>query len=232
MRQERDLASPTNGDSSMQPIVVLLGTSLHFSDQMLRFLGLEFPEVRFERTCNPGGVDAFCPAPSVVVLHEAVPGLSRRVEEIRARLPAAMLAIACSDAATVRRVSPKHPVSMLQLNAQIDVWLSVLRLLLCGQPYVPLDLLRDTGTPTVPNDVAAVPTAETQLTPREMQILPMIARGKQNKTIAEELGLSEHTVKLHTHNIFAKLKVSNRTGAANWYLSQSDGFGNQTSHGK
>ena len=53
-----------------------------------------------------------------------------------------------------------------------------------------------------------------------MEILPLIARGEQNKTIADKLGLSVHTVKLHSHNIFSKLGVSNRTGAANWYLSQ------------
>ena len=63
-------------------------------------------------------------------------------------------------------------------------------------------------------------TGSSKLTPREMEILALIARGEQNKAIAGKLGLSVHTVKLHSHNIFSKLGVSNRTEAANWYLSQ------------
>ncbi len=67
------------------------------------------------------------------------------------------------------------------------------------------------------------PGGDVCLTPRELQILPLIAQGLQNKVIAGTLDLSEHTVKLHTHNIFAKLGVSNRTAAAKWYLSRVEG---------
>lgn len=58
------------------------------------------------------------------------------------------------------------------------------------------------------------------LTNRERRVLPLIAQGKQNKVIASELAVSEHTVKLHVHNIIGKLGVRNRTEAARRYLAR------------
>ena len=47
--------------------------------------------------------------------------------------------------------------------------------------------------------------------------------------MAAELGLSEHTVKLHIHHLINKLGVSNRTGAAIWFLAQGEAGGTPTS---
>ncbi|HVT72925.1 MAG TPA: response regulator transcription factor [Lacunisphaera sp.] len=52
-----------------------------------------------------------------------------------------------------------------------------------------------------------------QLSPREMQVLSLVARGLSNKEIAAELGLVEGTVKIHVTNILSKLRVSDRTQA-------------------
>jgi two-component system, NarL family, response regulator YdfI len=51
------------------------------------------------------------------------------------------------------------------------------------------------------------------LTPREVEVLAMIAEGLGNKTIAHRLGISEHTVKFHVSSIFAKLGAASRTEA-------------------
>jgi len=53
----------------------------------------------------------------------------------------------------------------------------------------------------------------TTLTPREMEILALIAEGKSNKEIAAELFISVNTVKVHISNIFQKIEVSSRTEA-------------------
>jgi DNA-binding NarL/FixJ family response regulator len=58
---------------------------------------------------------------------------------------------------------------------------------------------------------AAAPT----LTPREIQVMELVAEGRRNKEIAFLLGISEETVQVHLKNIFAKLKVSERTAALN-----------------
>ena len=51
------------------------------------------------------------------------------------------------------------------------------------------------------------------LTGREMEVLKLVACGKTNRTIADELGISEKTVARHVSNIFVKLDVSSRAGA-------------------
>jgi DNA-binding NarL/FixJ family response regulator len=51
------------------------------------------------------------------------------------------------------------------------------------------------------------------LTPRELQVLRMVAAGETNKAIAAELVLSERTVDRHVSNIFAKLGASSRAAA-------------------
>jgi DNA-binding NarL/FixJ family response regulator len=48
------------------------------------------------------------------------------------------------------------------------------------------------------------------LTPREIEIAKMAARGLRNKAIAEDLSVSEGTVKTHLHSVFAKLGVCSR----------------------
>lgn len=52
--------------------------------------------------------------------------------------------------------------------------------------------------------------AEPSLTPRELEIVRRVARGLRNRTIAEELQISEGTVKIHLHNIYQKLEVNGR----------------------
>lgn len=59
----------------------------------------------------------------------------------------------------------------------------------------------------------AAETSLTVLSPREKEILRMVADGKPNKIIADELDISEHTVRNHISNIFQKLHVNNRTEA-------------------
>lgn len=56
----------------------------------------------------------------------------------------------------------------------------------------------------------------TGLTPREVEILAMVAVGSKNEEIAEKLCISPHTVKTHIYNIFKKIDVPNRLQAALW----------------
>lgn len=226
------LEKKPSADQKSCPTVILIGSSFHFSDQLLRMLRIGVEGVRFERLDGPHQLAEWERTPRVVIVHEAVDDLEECVETLRRDLRGTLIAIGCSNPAIVRQFRAwEHaaPVSALQMNVQVDVWFSILRLLLSGHPYVPVGVgIQNSVKPTaassksedsVPDEPLPDAIGPAKLTPREMEILPLIARGEQNKTIASKLGLSVHTVKLHSHNIFSKLGVSNRTGAANWYLS-------------
>jgi DNA-binding NarL/FixJ family response regulator len=62
------------------------------------------------------------------------------------------------------------------------------------------------------DDDAAFAVEET-LTPREVQVLELLAEGLPNKAIAERLGISDQTVKFHVSSISGKLGAANRTDA-------------------
>ena len=51
------------------------------------------------------------------------------------------------------------------------------------------------------------------LSPREIEVLRLMAEGLSNKTIAWRLSISEHTVKFHVNSIFSKLGAGTRTEA-------------------
>ena len=55
--------------------------------------------------------------------------------------------------------------------------------------------------------------ADIELTPRELDVLTLLAEGASNKTIARQLGISVHTAKFHVGSILDKLDATGRTDA-------------------
>jgi DNA-binding NarL/FixJ family response regulator len=83
------------------------------------------------------------------------------------------------------------------------------------QPSVARYVLSELQQETRPVDVTAPSLAALKavLTEREQEILALIARGFKNKDIAEQLFISEGTVKVHVNNILRKMSVSTRSEA-------------------
>jgi DNA-binding NarL/FixJ family response regulator len=68
-----------------------------------------------------------------------------------------------------------------------------------------------------------LPRTGHDLSPREREVLRLVAEGLPNKTIARRLGISEKTVKAHLTSVFTTLGVTDRTSAALW--AQRNGLG-------
>jgi two-component system, NarL family, response regulator LiaR len=71
--------------------------------------------------------------------------------------------------------------------------------------------------PAIPVEPSAIPDRAKMenlgITPREMDILELIAKGMSNREIAEKLYVSENTVKTHSSRVFSKLGAKRRTQA-------------------
>ena len=80
-----------------------------------------------------------------------------------------------------------------------------LRLAAPGEPAAVAVVSRDREATGAPGD--------TDLTPRELDVLALLAEGASNKMIARQLGISVHTVKFHVGSLLDKLDATGRTDA-------------------
>ena len=130
---------------------------------------------------------------------------------------------ASDDAATMRRVLDCGAAGFVPKNTLHEVMLGAFKLVMAGGVYVPPALLerngpaRSRGNTLQPGDFPfpssgrVSPSAE--LTERQREVLALLKQGLQNKQIARQLGLSEHTIKIHVAAILSALGVTNRTQA-------------------
>jgi DNA-binding NarL/FixJ family response regulator len=114
---------------------------------------------------------------------------------------------------------------VLKERDDLELSLSVRSILRGGAPIDPfiarriLELAHSTPT-TLPEANASPPAEEAQperssvdISPREHEILQLVAQGLTNREIAEQLFLSRHTVECHIKHVYQKLAVSTRTRA-------------------
>lgn len=82
-----------------------------------------------------------------------------------------------------------------------------------GTAVYNLTILDPTLTQTLLLPTATAPPLDEDLTPRELDVLQLLAEGLTNKAIAQRLEISEHTVKFHVNAIMSKLAAQSRTEA-------------------
>lgn len=145
--------------------------------------------------------------PDVVVMDLRMPGGGgvEATEQIREAFPAARIIILT----TYEGDEDIHRA--LEAGAQAYLLKDMVRKQL-------LDTIREVhaGKRAIPPPVAArlaEHTPRTPLSPRELEVLTLVAEGLRNKEIGAKLNISEDTVKIHIKNIFTKLNVIDRTQA-------------------
>ena len=120
----------------------------------------------------------------------------------------------------VRQSIEAGAVGYIPKSSEPEILVNALKLVLSGGVYLPPNVLgamsaQDARAEPSGNGGLADSTQDqiARLTPRQREVLALMAQGKSNKEIAKELGLAAGTVKIHVSSIFKALKVTNRTRA-------------------
>lgn len=106
-----------------------------------------------------------------------------------------------------------EPGGVIALDADADTLVSAIRAIAMGlrvmDPHLSFD--QRGGAPRSAGPETA--RIESSLSPREREVLGLVATGLPNKSIARSLGISDHTVKFHVSSVLTKLDAGSRTEA-------------------
>jgi len=140
-------------------------------------------------------------APDVVVMDLLLPGGIDGIETTRrVRGRARVVALTAStDEARMNAVLRAGAAGYVRKDADPETLLAAVRAVAAGRSYVD------------PNAAGAVGAPVETISPREIDVLRLLARGRANKEIAVALGIGEETVKTHVSSLIAKLRAENRT---------------------
>lgn len=122
--------------------------------------------------------------------------------------PGIVLLTEDADGARQSELWPSRIRAVLRHNAPIAEILAAVHAVAIG--FV---LLRPEEAERAAPPRAAAASGGESLTPRELEVIQMIAAGESNKRIAWKLGISEHTVKFHVASILSKLGAGSRAEA-------------------
>lgn len=151
-------------------------------------------------------------APDVVLMDLLLPKLDgiRATEEVRKALPDTQVVALTSvleDASVVGAVKA-GAIGYLLKNTDAAELVEAIHAAAAGKvrlsPEASARLVREIHSPQ----------SREALTPREIDVLRLVAEGKANKEIARDLGITEQTAKSHVHSILGKLGMLSRTQAA------------------
>lgn len=230
------------GENWARKIVLTVSSSDSFPECLVYAIEREFPSILVEQVESLEEASASLEHPVCLILidMEFLDRIDAHAAELMRHHPAAPIVLIQRDSRDPVSIQDildlKIIRSVLPMDLKLDVLLSVMRLMLRGGEYFPAAMFQsyaNTVSQKVSGNLAPLgqqTAAQTdfdemgELTDREFQILEMVARGLQNKIIAAALRLSEHTVKIHLHNIITKLGAHNRTEAAAVFHARKDSF--------
>jgi len=160
--------------------------------------------------------------PDVILLDLVMPrkdGL-QAIEEIKAENPQARILVLTSFAedAKVYSAIKAGAIGYLLKDALpqeiLDAIYAVHQGKMSMHPSIAIKLMRELQRSS------ELPPTEDPLTPRELEVLKLIAQGSSNQDIADRLVVSEPTVRTHMTHILSKLHLANRTQAALYALRE------------
>jgi two-component system nitrate/nitrite response regulator NarL len=157
--------------------------------------------------------------PDVVLLDMRMPGMDglgvlRHLRQSGLKMPIAMLTTSSNEQDLVEALRSGAQGYLIK-DMEPDDLVLALRDIVAGKTVVAPDLAPVLAKVVQGESVTARdPSPFSELTPRESEILGLLAEGQSNKAIARNLGISDGTVKLHVKAILRKLGVHSRVEAA------------------
>lgn len=129
--------------------------------------------------------------------------------------PAAVLVVITRDhdAATQQRLLDCGAIAIVPETAAPEIVAAALRVALCGDVSVQSAELRGHRAPASSQATHKPRTTDLNLTPRQFDVLQLVAGGRANKEIASELGIGLRTVKGHVAVLLRALRADNRRDA-------------------
>jgi DNA-binding NarL/FixJ family response regulator len=109
-------------------------------------------------------------------------------------------------------------------DVAVEILVQSLQQVADGQRLLPLPP-SDQAVSRGQRNIAITENVLTVLTGRERQIMRLVSEGLSNKEIGRRLNIVDGTIKVHLHNIFQKLEISNRTVLAALAISHNDSVG-------
>jgi two-component system nitrate/nitrite response regulator NarL len=166
------------------------------------------------------GCLADAPVPDLVLLDLAGDGEATALRQLRAQMPKARLVILTSELSTKRLTTALETGidGYLMSDLSPEALTQSLNLVLLGEKVFPTSLAALLISGPVDN-VVEMPVGRRGLSERENQILRSLLKGESNKMIANRLGITEATVKVHLKTVLRKIGAANRTQAAIWALN-------------
>lgn len=160
-----------------------------------------------------------------------MPGLSEfdGLRTLRARYPDIPIAVISvhEDRDYVLRAIEEGVIAYIPKSAEGSELVKALTLVLNGGVYFPRDILQGNRfggiLPSTSDPEPAATESGSALTAREEQILTLVVNGRSNVKIAEELGLSPNTVRVHLRNVGLKLNIKDRADFAAYKASRGAG---------
>ena len=157
----------------------------------------------------------------LVLLDLKMPGLNGldALAALRAAIPGTPLVVlsAEEDPEVVRAAIEGGAMGFIPKSSTPEALIQALRLVLAQGVYLPAAVLDAVDAHSLPGQASDTSGARgctlPGLTPRQMEVLRCVIRGKSNKVIARELEVSEGTVKAHLSAVFLALGAHNRTEA-------------------
>lgn len=171
------------------PDMVVVGIASNGEEALAKILDWQ-PDVVLQDLLMPGGIDGIETTARILKVLPAsrVIALTASIDEPR------MMGVLRAGAA-----------GYIRKKAEPETLLAAVRAVARGRTFIDPALAQVLA--------AAADTSQESLTPRETDVLRLVALGRSNRDIAASLGVGEETIKTHVSRVLAKLQVDNRAQA-------------------